>query len=210
MTHPPSETLVYVIEDDEAVLDSIAMLLARQGHAVSRHLSAEAFLSVFDPEHFGCIVSDIRMPGMSGLALVEELQRRRTPHPVILITGHGDIEMAVTAIKAGAFDFIEKPFTDDRLLAGVHGAVAKGLADWRDDIEVATLLSRLAELSNRQREVMDLVIQGFVNKEIAKKLGISPRTVEIYRAWVMEKMGARTLADLVRTAMRIEQVRKGG
>ncbi|MFN3077230.1 MAG: response regulator transcription factor [Alphaproteobacteria bacterium] len=199
---------IHVVEDDEAVLDSLALLLRRQGYTVHPHDSAGGFLAAFNPERFGCIISDVRMPGMSGIELVAELGRRRALHPILLISGHGDIEMAVGMIKAGVFDFIEKPFTDSRLLTSLRAALEQGIIHWEENLQLAALTARTRELSSRQQEVMDLVVQGLANKEIAARLGISPRTVEIYQAWVMEKMGARTLAELVRMAMRVELARK--
>jgi two-component system response regulator FixJ len=144
------------------------------------------------------------MPGLSGLDLQNELKRRGNPVPLILITGHGDIAMAVTAIKAGAFDFIEKPFDNNTLLNSISRAIESGERARTEQDEIASVLTRMAELSLRQRQVMELVVQGLSNKQIALRLAISPRTVENYRAWVMEKMGASNLADLVRIVVRLE------
>jgi two-component system response regulator FixJ len=192
---------VALIDDDEAVLRSLRLLLDGRGLEVRCYSSAESFLAAMDAEMPRCVVTDVRMPGLSGLELQQELKRRRVVVPVILITGHGDIGMAVQAIKEGAFDFIEKPFDDGRLVASISAAIEKGQKARIEQIERAEIEARMAELSPRQREVMQLVAQGFANKEIAQRLNISPRTVENYRAWVMEKMGASNLADLVRKVL---------
>jgi two-component system response regulator FixJ len=194
---------IALIEDDEAILRSLSMLLESQGIPVRPYPSAESFLeSAAEPPQ--CVVSDIRMPGMSGMELQQELKKRDAAVPIILITGHGDIAMAVQAIKQGAFDFIEKPFDDDRLIASISQAIKSGQRLRIELGERAALEARVAELSPRQIEVMRLVAEGFSNKEIANKLFISPRTVENYRAWVMEKMGANNLADLVRKVIALE------
>lgn len=189
---------IALIEDDEAILRSLGMLLERRGVAVRSYASAESFLADAAVEPPQCVVTDIRMPGMSGLELQRELKARDAAVPVILITGHGDIAMAVQAIKQGAFDFIEKPFDDERLIASISQAIESGQRARIEQSEREMLEALVAELSPRQVEVMHLVADGFSNKEIALRLDISPRTVENYRAWVMEKMGAGNLADLVR------------
>ena len=149
---------------------------------------------------------DVRLPGLSGLELQQRLHQRKKELPVIIITGHGDIDMAVRALKAGAFDFIEKPFDDSRLLEGIADAMAGTTQRKAATETISALADRRAELSERQRQVMGMVADGMVNKEIAMRLGISPRTVEIYRAKVMEKMGARNLAELVRMALALEKI----
>jgi two-component system, LuxR family, response regulator FixJ len=189
---------IALIEDDDAILRSLSMLLESRGVAVRAYASAESFLADAEARPPQCVVTDIRMPGMSGLELQRELMTRDAAVPVILITGHGDIAMAVQAIKQGAFDFIEKPFDDERLIASISQAIESGQRARVEQSERAVLEARAAELSPRQVEVMHLVAEGFSNKEIALRLDISPRTVENYRAWVMEKMGASNLADLVR------------
>jgi two-component system response regulator FixJ len=193
--------MIALIEDDEAVLRSLSMLLANRGHPVKSYRSAEEFLQAVENNTPLCVVSDIRMPGMSGLELHQHLKRSNPALPVILITGHGDIAMAVDAIRQGAFDFIEKPFDDDQLMTRIQAAIESGQRKRVEQEEKTNLAKRTSELSPRQVEVMDLVVDGLSNKEIALKLQISPRTVENYRAWVMEKMGASNLADLVRKVM---------
>jgi two-component system response regulator FixJ len=189
---------IALIEDDEPVLRSLTLLLESRGIAVRGYRSAENFLADAQATPLQCIVTDIRMPGMSGLELQRELKARDAAVPVILITGHGDVAMAVQAIKNGAFDFIEKPLDDNRLIASIAQAVERGQRARVEQSERALLEARVAELSPRQVDVLHLVADGFSNKEIALKLDISPRTVENYRARVMEKMGANNLADLVR------------
>jgi two-component system, LuxR family, response regulator FixJ len=192
---------IALIEDDEAVLRSLSQFLRNRGMTVRCHKTTEDFLQSFGAEPIACVVSDIRMPGMSGIELQRELKKRDTAVPVILITGHGDIAMAVTAIKDGAFDFIEKPFDAERLAETIGLAIARGQRARIEHDTRAELQALVADLSPRQVQVMRLVAEGFSNKEIALKLEISPRTVENYRAWVMEKMGAKNLADLVRKVL---------
>lgn len=195
---------IALIEDDEAILRSLSMLLESRGIPVSSYSSAESFLDAKAAPSPQCVVSDIRMPGMSGMELQQELKRRDSVVPVILITGHGDIAMAVQAIKLGAFDFIEKPLDDERLVDSILRAIESGHRRRVEEGDRTLLRACLAELSPRQTEVMRLVADGFSNKEIAHKLNLSPRTVENYRAWVMEKMNARNLADLVRKVIALE------
>lgn len=192
---------LWLADDDEAVLDSTRALLAGNGWAVKPFTSAEQLIAALDAGgNPSAIVSDVRMAGISGLDLLAELKRRGVPVPVVLITGHGQISMAVAAIKAGAEDFIEKPFEEAALVDAVTRALEKAERDAEANVLRGSIRARIAELSTRQREVMDLVVQGYSSKEVAAKLGISPRTVETYRLWIMEKMDARNLADLVRKA----------
>ena len=196
---------IAIIDDDEAVLDSLRLYFTRQDVDASCFETARDFLAALsDGQKFDCIVSDVRMPGMSGLDLVEHLKTSGTIAPVILITGHGDIDMAVAAIKVGAFDFIEKPFDESRLLASIRGAMATRVRPEADAVELEKLQSRFESLSSRQRQVMELAVAGLSNKEIGSRLKISPKTVENHRAWVMERIGARNIADLVRMAMKLE------
>ena len=195
-----------LVDDDSAVLDSLQLYFARHRVETSCFASAQALLASLDggaqPD---CIVSDIRMPGMSGLDLLQRLKARHSITPLILITGLGDIEMAVAAIKNGAFDFIEKPFDEGRLLVSVRRAAMLGQLQARDAAEIEKLRSRFDTLSARQRQVMELATAGMSNKEIASQLDISPKTVENHRAWVMERMDAKSLAELVRIAMKLEE-----
>ena len=195
---------IALIEDDEAALESLSLLLQGRGLAIRGFATAETFLASLPEMDPDCVVSDVRLPGMSGLDLQRELRARGRDAPVILITGHGDIAMAVTAMKEGAFDFVEKPYNADDLIAGIEKALAAGEELRSRESQRLDLLERVAELSPRQNEVMHLVAEGLSNKQIALRLGISPRTVESYRAWVMERMDARNLADLIRKVLLIE------
>ena len=192
---------IALIDDDPAVLDSLQMVLRGHGLKVLCFASAEAFMASPDKSGVECIVSDVRMPGMTGLDLQRALASQDSPPPLILVTGHGDIAMAVQAIKDGAVDFVEKPFDDQRLVESIAKATATGSRLKSQRAAQADIAARMAELSERQRQVMNLVVEGLSNKEIAQRLGISPRTVENYRAWVMEKMDAGNLAELVRKVM---------
>ena len=194
-----------LIDDDEAVLDALSRYLARQSIKTSCFNAAKNFLTALDHGgQFDCIVSDVLMPGMTGLDLMRRLNERAYTQPVILITGHGDVDMAVAAIKDGAFDFIEKPFDEARLLASVRQAVNQGKQREATAADLEELQSRFNTLSVRQRQVMELVVVGLSSKEIAIKLNISSRTVESHRAWVMERIGARNLAELIRMAMKLQ------
>ena len=196
---------IAVIDDDAAVLDSLKLYFDRQGIETSCFAAAQDFLAgIGRGDRFDCIVSDVRVPGMSGLDLVRQLKAAAFAAPIILITGHGDVDMAVAAIKVGAFDFIEKPFDEARLLASIHNAIEKGRQPGIDAAELEKLRARFDTLSARQRQVMELAVKGLSNKEIGAQLKISPKTVENHRAWVMERMNARNIAELVRIAMKVE------
>jgi two-component system response regulator FixJ len=196
-----SEEFVHVVDDDEAMRDSLLFLLECAGIEARAYESAAAFLDALEEMERGCIVTDIRMPGMTGLELVVRLTELGVTDPVIVITGHGDVPLAVEAMKAGVADFIEKPFDDDRLLSAVRSALERSSGIQAGEAERRQVEQRLCELSQRERQVLDGLIEGKPNKIIAYDLGISARTVEIYRANVMTKMQARSLSELVRMAL---------
>ncbi|HEX9181397.1 MAG TPA: response regulator [Burkholderiales bacterium] len=192
----PDAAKVFIVDDDEAIRDSLAWLLRTRGLTAQAYGSAEEFLDACNRDARGCLVLDMRMPGMSGLELHEKLQQRGCTLPVIFLTGHADVPMAVAAIKRGAFDFVEKPFNDnalvDLIIKGIeHDTAARARRD-----EKATVASRLAQLTPRELEVMDLILAGKLNKLIADQLNISMRTVEVHRARVLEKMGVRSAVEL--------------
>ena len=195
--------IVYVVDDDEAVRDSLKLLLESVDLPCQTFASASDFLENHDPDQHSCLVTDIRMPGMSGLDLQEELNRRSSTIPVLFITGHGDVPMAVDAMKSGALDFIQKPFRDQDLLDRIHQALESDEERREDNRELSETRNRIARLTARETEVMHRVVQGQANKVIALDLGVSQRTVEIHRARVMQKMGARSLAELVRMVGKI-------
>jgi two-component system, LuxR family, response regulator FixJ len=197
----PNSQVVHVIDDDAAVRQSLAFLLKTAGFAVHVHDSATAFLEILPVARAGCIVTDVRMPEIDGLELQRRLRARKVGVPVIVITGHGDVALAVEAMKAGAADFIEKPFDDEVLLGAIRSALARRAEDSRDEARAAEVRNRLERLSSREREVLDRLVVGKPNKIIAHELGISPRTVEVYRAKVMTKMQADSLSDLVRMVL---------
>jgi len=195
------EATIYVIDDDEAVRQSIEFLLKTMGINVQSFESARAFFEVLPEIGGGCIVSDVRMPEVTGVDLLRRVREVKPELPVILITGHGDVPLAVEAMKLGAADFLEKPFDDDLLIASVRSALNQGADAAKRNAEIADINEKLAALSNRERQVLDGLVAGKPNKVIAFDLGISPRTVEIYRANLMTKMSANSLSDLVRMAM---------
>ena len=200
----PDRLHVALIDDDAAVLDALRYYLARQSIRTSTFQAARDFLEALDRhEQFDCVVSDVRMPGMSGLDLMKYLNERGYAGPVILITGHGDVDMAVGAIKNGAFDFIEKPFDEARLLTSIRQGAERMRQNKSEAAEIDELQSRFDSLSARQREVMELAVAGLSSKEIGIRLNISPKTVENHRAWVMERIGARNVADLIRKAIKV-------
>ena len=196
-----TETTVFVVDDDADVRDSLAALLTSAGLTARLFESATAFLAGYRPGEAGCLVADIRMPDMDGIALQTELTNRKAGLPVIIITGHGDVPLAVRAMKAGAIDFIEKPFDDERLLESIRRALSRAVED-RDSAEVSqTIAGRMATLTPRELEVLELLIAGHPNKVVGHQLDISPRTVEVHRGRLMDKMQARNLSDLVRMAL---------
>lgn len=199
----PAESLVHVIDDDEAVRDSLEFLFDSSGLPVRTYESAVSFLAGMAPDLAGCIVTDIRMPEMGGLELLRELRGRGVQVPVIVITGHGDVPLAVEAMKGGAADFLEKPFDDERLLAVVRRSLeeADSPSAPPPGSEQAEIRARIATLSQRERQVLRRLVDGQLNKTIAWDLGISARTVEVYRAKLMSKMDAQAFADLVRMAL---------
>jgi len=195
------ELLVYVIDDDDAVRQSLEFLLKTAGISARSFDSAKAFLEVMPQIQSGCIITDVRMPEITGIDLLRQVKESNRDFPVIVITGHGDIALAVEAMKIGAIDFLEKPFDDDALLAAVRTALSTEADVAKHKAELADIHDKLAALSNRERQVLEGLVAGKANKVIAFDLGISPRTVEIYRANLMTKMSANSLSDLVRMAM---------
>lgn len=192
---------VFVVDDDDAMRNSLEWLIETEGHRVETFGSAQAFLDAYYPGRSGCLLLDVRMPGMSGLELQEHLRQQQIRIPVVIITGHGDVPMAVKAMKAGALDFIEKPFDDDTLLATIQRALEIDASQRLQQAGRAEYATRLAQLTPREHEVMLMVTDGKSNKEIANELGVSAKTVEAHRARVMEKMEAHSLAELVRMVL---------
>ena len=196
-----TDRVVHVIDDDADVRQSLAFLLTAAGLTVRVHDSALAFLEVLPGIRDGCVVTDVRMPGMDGLELQRRLRQLKARLPVIVMTGHGDVPLAVEAMKSGAVDFIEKPFEDETLLSAIRSALARQAQASDRDARATAIQQRIAKLSEREREVLDRLVAGKANKVIAFELGISPRTVEVYRANVMTKMQADSLSELVRMAL---------
>jgi two-component system, LuxR family, response regulator FixJ len=204
-----ADAIVHVIDDDEAVRQSIEFLLRTSGVTARTYDSASTFLDVLPTIESGCIITDVRMPGISGIDLLRRLGEMQITIPVIVITGHGDVPLAVEAMKSGAVDFLEKPFEDDLLLASVRSALNRSRQNAARDAERAEVESRLATLTNRERDVLEGLVAGKPNKIIAFDLAISPRTVEIYRANVMTKMGAASLSELVRMTLVVGAMKSG-
>jgi two-component system, LuxR family, response regulator FixJ len=199
-----SNNVVHVVDDDAAIRDSLSFLLESAGFTARTYETAPDLLARANELEPGCIVTDVRMPGMSGLELVARLKELGVVHPVIVLTGHADVALAIEAMKAGVLDFLEKPFDDEALLGAVRSALAAGEGEFSRSAERAEVERRVASLTDRERDVFEAIVAGDSNKAAAIRLGISPRTVEIYRANVMEKMGAKSLSELVRLALQRE------
>jgi two-component system, LuxR family, response regulator FixJ len=197
----PRERCVYIVDDDEAVRDSLSVLLESKGYAVRSFDSAPEFLAAAALLPIGCVIVDIRMPDMDGLELQRRLMDRSRDLPLIVITGHGDVPLAVRAMKAGAVDFIEKPFASEAILGSIEVALSRLTAPDADDPAKPAAIAKLALLSPRELQVLEGLLAGLPNKTIAYDLQISPRTIEIHRARVMDKMGARSLSELIRLAL---------
>lgn len=197
----PDTQTVYIVDDDDAARQSLEFLLKSHKLTVQAYESAIAFLEALPNIGSGCVITDVRMPGMSGIELLKRLKSMANPVPVIIITGHGDVPLAVEAMKYGAADFLEKPFEEELLLGAVRSALNRLEKDGKREAERAEIFDKLATLSTRERQVLEGLVAGNPNKVIAFDLTISPRTVEIYRANVMTKMAAASLSDLVRKAL---------
>lgn len=193
---------VYVIDDDEAMRDSLNFLLDSSGYDVSLFEHAQSFLNTLSSLSFGCVVSDVRMPGIDGIELLKRLKVQNSSFPILIMTGHGDVPLAVEAMKLGAVDFLEKPFDDDRLISMIEAALRQAGPVAKNEAIAQEVAARVASLSPRERQVMEGLIAGLSNKLIAREYDISPRTIEVYRANVMTKMQANSLSELVRLAMR--------
>jgi len=202
--------LVYLVDDDEAVRDALGMLFKSIGVKHEAYGSALDFLQRYDPAQHSCLVADIRMPGLSGLELQQRLNDQRAEIPVIFITGHGDVPMAVTAMKSGAADFIQKPFRDQDLIDRINKALSRDHERRKGRAEEDEIRGRIALLTPREREVMECVVRGQANKVIAMDLGVSQRTVELHRARVMKKLRLRSVAELVHAVDRIGGVASRG
>ena len=199
-----SSSIVHIVDDDDAIRRALTMLARSAGYEARAYESGEAALAALTADSAGCVVTDVRMPGISGLDLQSALRARGVELPVIVITGHGDVPMAVRALKQGASDFIEKPFDDEAFLSAIAQATTAGAKAAELRGARADVAARVAQLTLREREVMNLVVQGLSNHLAAETLNISVRTVENHRARVMEKMGARGLSDLVRLVLKLE------
>ena len=196
----PDEPTVFVVDDDQAARDSLRWLVESVGHKVRTYGSARAFFDAYDPQQPGCLVLDLRMPGASGIEMQEQLRNTGAEIPIIVITGHADVATAVRAMKAGAVDFIEKPFSDQLFLDHIHRCIEQDVERRAEGARSQEIIGRRTRLTPRQRRVMDLVAGGLSNRVIAENLGISLKTVEAHRAKVMEKMKARSVAEPVKLA----------
>ena len=193
---------VYVIDDDAAMRDSLNFLLDSSGFGVTLFDNAQSFIDTLPGLAFGCVVSDVRMPGIDGIELLKRMKAQNSPFPILIMTGHGDVPLAVEAMKLGAVDFLEKPFEDDRLITMIEAAIRQAEPVAKSEAISQEIAARVASLSPRERQVMEGLIAGLSNKLIAREYDISPRTIEVYRANVMTKMQANSLSELVRMAMR--------
>jgi len=197
----PKKGTVYVVDDDEAVRDSLQWLLEGKDYRVRCFDSAESFLSRYDPREVACVIVDIRMGGMSGLELQDKLVEKHSPLPIVFITGHGDVPMAVNTMKKGAMDFIQKPFKEDDLLSLVERMLDSARESFSDHQNAVTRDALLSKLTGREAQVLERIVAGRLNKQIADDLGISIKTVEAHRANIMEKLNANTVADLLKIAL---------
>ncbi|WP_448042163.1 response regulator FixJ [Bradyrhizobium liaoningense] len=197
-----SKGTIYVIDDDAAMRDSLNFLLDSSGFHVRLFDNAQSFLDALPGLAFGCVLSDVRMPGLDGIELLKRMKAQQSPFPILIMTGHGDVPLAVEAMKLGAVDFLEKPFEDDRLTAMIESAIRQAEPAAKNEAVAHDIAARVASLSPRERQVMEGLIAGLSNKLIAREYDISPRTIEVYRANVMTKMQASSLSELVRLAMR--------
>jgi RNA polymerase sigma factor (sigma-70 family) len=200
---------VFIVDDDPGVRDSLAMLLELKGFHTRTYDSAEQFLARYRPEWPGCLVLDLRMAGMGGLALQAELARRGVRLPIIIVTAHGDVAAARTALRAGAVDFIEKPIDNELLLAAITGALEHDARSRDHAATQAGIAERLARLTAREREVLEMVVEGRHNREIAAALAISPRTVEVYKSRLMEKLQVRRVPELVKLVLEARRASDG-
>jgi two-component system response regulator FixJ len=198
----PDKGKVYVIDDDEAMRDSLNFLLDSADFNVTLFETALNFLDALPGLEFGCVVSDVRMPGLDGIELLKRMKIVHSKFPIVIMTGHGDVPLAVEAMKLGAVDFLEKPFEDDRLIGMIEAAIRQAEPAAKSEAVTSDIAARIATLSPRERQIMEGLIAGLSNKQIARDYDISPRTIEVYRANVMTKMQANSLSELVRLAMR--------
>ena len=199
-----SDAMIFIVDDEEVVRDALGLLVKSVGLQSTGFSTAQEFLDKYKPVEMGCLVLDVRMPGMSGIELLEKLQTLKNNLPTIVMTGHGDVKMAVRAMKIGALDFVEKPFNDQAMLDSIQHALQHCAETYNHHAEQALFEQRMTKLTPREREVMQLVVQGMLNKIIADQLGLSTRTVEIHRARIMEKMEAKSISELVRMVMKSE------